>query len=158
VSRLQTASGEPFATGEARWNARYALAGDKLPRLFVQVEIEGLPASAVVDTGGAYLILNPEVADRLRLGRDAIIHRDRLLIRGMSCWGTVYRVPITLPATAGEPLTFEATAFVPELEYGETWPLPSYLGWQGCLDRIRFAVDPADEVVYFGAVEADHQG
>ena len=47
--------------------------------------------------------------------------------------------------------TFEATAFVPELEHGETWPLPSYLGGQGCLDRIRFAVDPGDEVVYFGA-------
>jgi hypothetical protein len=116
------------------------------------VEVEGQATSAVVDTGGAYLILNPEVADRLRLGRDAVIHRDRLSIRGMSCWGTVHRVPITLPATAGEPLTFEATAFVPELEHGETWPLPSYLGWQGCLDRIRFAVDPADEVVYFGAV------
>jgi hypothetical protein len=65
----------------------------------------------------------------------------------------MHRVPVTLLATAGEPLTFEATAFVPELEHGETWPLPSYLGWQGCLDRIRFAVDPADEVVYFGAVE-----
>ena len=152
MSRLWTASGEPFATGEARWNTRFALAGDKLARLFVQVEIDGLPASAVVDTGGAYLILNPEVADRLQLGRDAIIHRDQLFIRGMSCWGTVCRVPITLPATAGDPLTFEATAFVPELEHGETWPLPSYLGWQGCLDRIRFAVDPADEVVYFGAI------
>ena len=58
---------------------------------------------------------------------------------------------MTLLATAGESLTFEATAFVPELDHGETWPLPSYLGWQGCLDRIRFAIDPVDEVVYFGA-------
>ena len=153
MSRLRAASGEPFATGEAPWEARYALDGDKLTRLFIQVEIEGMPASAVVDTGGAYLILNPEVADRLRLGHQTLVHRDRLVIRGVSCTGTIHRVPVTLPATAGEPLTFEATAFVPELEHGETWPLPSYLGWQGCLDRIRFAVDPADEVVYFGAVE-----
>jgi hypothetical protein len=152
MSRLRTASGQPFATGEAPWEARFALAGDRLTRLFVQVEVEGQRTSAVVDTGGAYLILNPEVADRLRLGRHALIHRDRLVIRGIACNGTVHRVPITLLATAGEPLTFGATAFVPELEHGETWPLPSYLGWQGCLDRIRFAVDPRDEVVYFGAV------
>ena len=152
MSRLRTASGEPFATGEAPWKARYALDGDRLARLFIQIEIEGVPASAVVDTGGAYLILNPEIADGLQLGQDAQIHRDRLLIRGVSFAGTVHRVPVLVPATHGEPLTFEATAFVPELEHGETWPLPSYLGWQGCLDRIRFAVDPADEVVYFGAV------
>jgi hypothetical protein len=106
----------------------------------------------VIDTGGAYLILGPEIAKDLGLGPNAMVHRDQLMIRGVACIGTVHRVPITLPASAGDPLAFEATAFVPELEHGETWPLPSYLGWQGCLDRIRFAVDPADEVVYFGAV------
>jgi len=151
MSRLQTSAGEPFATGEAPWSLRYALAGDRLTRLFVDVEVEGRPTTAVVDTGGAYLILDPEFAARLNLGH-AIVHRDRLLIRGMVCEGAVHRVPLTLLAAAGESLDFEATAFVPDLEYGETWPLPSYLGWQGCLERIRFAVDPADEVVYFGAV------
>lgn len=153
MSRLRTASGEPFATGEAPWDARFALADDRLTRLFVQVEVEGQPTSAVVDTGGACFILNPSIAADLPLGRSTIVSRDRLVVRGVSYSGTMHRVPVTLLATAGEPLTFEATAFVPELEHGETWPLPSYLGWQGCLDRIRFAVDPADEVVYFGAVE-----
>jgi hypothetical protein len=153
MSRLRSASGAPFATGEAPWASRYALAGDRLTRLFVQVEIDGQATTAVVDTGGAYLVLTPAIAADLRLGPNAMVHRDRLMIRGIMCKGTVHRIPITLPATAGEPLTFEATAFVPELEHGETWPLPSYLGWQGCLDRIRFAVDPADEVVYFGAIE-----
>ena len=152
MSRLCSASGAPFATGEACWASRYALAGDRLTRLFVQVEIDGQATTAVVDTGGAYLVLTPAIAADLRLGPNAM-YRDQLMVRGITCKGTVHRIPITLPATAGDPLTFEATAFVPELEYGETWPLPSYLGWQGCLDRIRLAVDPADEVVYFGAVE-----
>lgn len=151
MSRLRTASGEPFATGQAPWEARVALASDRLTRLFVAVEVEGHPTLAVVDTGGAYLILDPEFAALLNLGH-AVVHRERLLIRGIVCAGAVHRIPVTLRATAGEPLTFEATVFVPEMEHGETWPLPSYLGWQGCLDRIRFAVDPADEVVYFGAV------
>jgi len=152
MSRLQTAAGEAFATGEAPWASHHAHSGDRLTRLFVDVVIDGIATHAVVDTGGAYLIVDPEFAARLGLRRTAAVHQDRLVIRGISCKGAVHRVPLTLPAVVGEPLTFEASAFVPELEHGETWPLPSYLGWQGCLDRIRFAVDPADEVVYFGAV------
>jgi len=151
MSRLRTASGEAFATGEAPWNPQHALRGDSLTRLFVEVEFDGHAGSAVVDTGGAYLILDPEVAHRVGIRSEGMLHRDRVVIRGFSCAGTVYRVPVTLPATTGESLTFEATAFVPDLAYGEQWPLPSYLGWQGCLERIRFAVDPVEEMVYFGA-------
>lgn len=108
----------------------------------------------MVDTGGVYLILQPELGAQLGLDEAASAHRDRLMIRGITFTGTLHRVPLTLLATAGEPLTFDATAFVPDLVEGEVWPLPTYLGWQGCLDRIRFAVDPADEVVYFGAPAA----
>ena len=153
MSRLRTAAGEPFATGESSWRAEHALAGDSLTRLFVEVEFDGLLAPAVVDTGGAYLILDPELALRMGIRSESMLHRDRVVIRGFSCSGTIHRVPVTLPATAGESLTFEATAFVPELAHGEHWPLPSYLGWQGCLERIRFAIDPVQEVVYFGAAE-----
>lgn len=152
MSLLRTASGKAFATGEAPGWIRHAHKGDRLTRLFIEVAVEGVPTNAVVDTGGAYLILDPEFAARLGLGWRSAMHPDRLMIRGLACWGTVHRVPVTLAATVGEPLTFEATAFVPELDDGEIWPLPSYLGWQGCLDRIRFAVDPMEEVVYFGAV------
>ena len=152
MSRLRTASGEVFATGEAPWALRHAHFGDRLTRLFLDVVIDGVPTNAVVDTGGAYLIVDPELAVGLGIRWGPAMHRDRLVIRGIVCSGTIHRMPLTLLAATGESLTFEATAFVPELEHGETWPLPSYLGWQGCLDRIRFAVDPADEVVYFGAV------
>jgi hypothetical protein len=106
----------------------------------------------VIDTGGAFLVIDPELAAIVGADRDTAIAEERIHIRGFIRRGTIHRLPVTLVATAGVSLTFEATAFVPELEHGETWPLPSYLGWQGCLDRIRFAVDPADEVVYFGAV------
>ncbi|HKP76960.1 MAG TPA: hypothetical protein VJT67_15625 [Longimicrobiaceae bacterium] len=153
MSRLLTASGEPFATGESPSTAQYARPEDSLTRLFLEVEFAGVPGSAVVDTGGAYLILDPEVAGRMGINAAGMLHRERLVIRGFSCAGTVHRVPVTLPATAGESLTFEATAFVPDLGEGEVWPLPSYLGWQGCLERIRFAVDPVEAVVYFGAAD-----
>jgi hypothetical protein len=26
------------------------------------------------------------------------------------------------------------------------------LGWKGCLERIRWAIDPAEEIFYFGSL------
>lgn len=154
MSRLITPDGSAFATGEAPLRTMHAHVRDRLSRLSIQIAVERVEISAVVDTGGAYLILQPELGAQLGLDGAGRVQRDRLMIRGITFAGAVHRIPVTPLATAGESLTFEATAFVPELGDGEVWPLPSYLGWQGCLDRIRFAVDPADEVVYFGALAA----
>ena len=156
MSRLIDSSGAAFATGQFPCFMAHAFAGDRITRLFVYVGIETAQTPAVIDTGGAFLVIDP--AD-VGVDRATAIAEERIHIRGFVQRGTLHRVPLTLLATEGEPLTFEATAFVPELEHGETWPLPSYLGWQGCLDRIRFAVDPADEVVYFGATDdqGDHR-
>jgi hypothetical protein len=152
MSRLIDSSGAEFATGQFPCFTAHATPGDRLNRLFVYVRIGEAQCPAVIDTGGAFLVVDPDLAMRVGLDRKAAIAHERVNIRGFVHHGTIHRMPLTLLATTGESLTFEATAFVPELEHGETWPLPSYLGWQGCLDRIRFAVDPADEVVYFGAV------
>ena len=29
------------------------------------------------------------------------------------------------------------------------WPGPSVIGWRGCLERMRFALDPGEEAFYF---------
>jgi hypothetical protein len=152
MSALFLESGERFASGRMPCTSRPALKGDSLNRLFLEIQVANIPVGAVLDTGGAYLILSPMVGKRLGLNSTTAIGREIIAIRGFSYAGAIHRVPVTLPATEGEPLTFDATAFVPEMPAGESWPLPSYLGWQGCLERIRFAVDPADELVYFGSV------
>lgn len=154
MSRLIGASNRVFATGEARFSSRPALERDRLPRLVVEIQLGIVTTFAVLDTGGAYLVLAPHVGADLGLTAATALGRDRISIRGFALEGWVYRVPVTLPALTGEPLTFEATAFVPALEDEERWPLPSYLGWQGCLERIRFAVDPGEELVYFGALRS----
>ena len=151
MMRLGSVDGRAFATGEARFTSQPAHAVDRLARIYLHVEIGAVHAEAVVDTGGAYLVLDPAMAVRAEIGPP--VHSDRIAIRGFVFTGTVHRIPVTIPADAGEPLTFEATVFVPELGPEEPWPLPSYLGWQGCLDRIRFAIDPRDERVYFGAAD-----
>jgi hypothetical protein len=151
MSRLSTSTGAEFASGESPCFLQPAALGDRLTRLFVFVRIGDAETTAVLDTGGAFLVLDPKFATSIGVGHRDAIARDRIHIRGLVQRGTIHRLPMTLLAAKGHHLTFEATAFVPELDHGETWPLPSYLGWQGCLDRIRFAIDPVEELVYFGA-------
>jgi hypothetical protein len=127
-----------------------ATTGDRWSRMFVQVKLANEPMRAVIDTGGAYVIVDPEFAARAGVTRTSAIGVERILIRGLVCRGTIHRVPLTFVASSGDSVCIEATAFVPELEPGERWPLPGYLGLQGCLDRLRFAVDPVGERFYFG--------
>jgi hypothetical protein len=153
LSRLVDSSGADFASGEAACVVGPGYVGDRLDRLQVHVGLGQRRTRAVVDTGGAFLLLDPQLAAAVGIERADSLGHEHIRIRGFVQRGTVHRLPVTLLATAGESLTFEATAFVPELDDSDVWPLPSYLGWQGCLERIRFAVDPVDEVVYFGAAD-----
>ena len=69
-------------------------------------------------------------------------------------WGTVegrlHRVTISLLAEEGNSLEFETTVLVPTLPPGATWDRPSFIGLNNFLNRIRFAVDPNEDVFYFG--------
>ena len=131
MSRLVHASGAEFAGGESPCFIRPSFTGDRLNRLLVHVEVGQERITAVVDTGGAFLLLDPVLAASIGIDHGDGLSRDRIHIRGFTRHGTIHRIPLTLLAAEGEALTFEATAFVPELEHGETWPLPSYLGVAG---------------------------
>jgi hypothetical protein len=151
MSILQHFTAGTFATGEAACFVRPVFGGDRLNRVFVHVRLGGSERmQAVLDTGGAYFILDPAFALAAGISRSSAIDVERIHIRGMSVRGTIHRVPLTFIASFGDSLSLEATAFVPELDAGERWPLPGYLGLQGCLDRLRFAVDPVAERFYFG--------
>ena len=54
------------------------------------------------------------------------------------------RLQLTFEAEVGGPLDLDATWFV-----APDWPGPMVLGWKGCLERIRFALDPTQEWFYF---------
>ena len=56
-------------------------------------------------------------------------------------------------AEAGEPLEIEATAFTPQVHPGQVWPteFSCILGMAGCFERLRFAIDPFADTIYFGA-------
>jgi hypothetical protein len=59
--------------------------------------------------------------------------------------GEWIRVPLILLASEGDELPVEATWFV-----SADWPGPLVIGWKGCLERLRFALDPGHESFYFG--------
>lgn len=142
--------GSAFATGVCAYASRPATEGELLTRLFVPVLVEGVETQAIVDTGGAYLILRPDMGAALGLEPSGSLGSGTITVRGTRYDGVLHRVPLAFSATAGEDVIVEATVFVPELAPGNVWTLPTYLGWHGCLERVRFAVDPAAEQFFFG--------
>jgi len=60
--------------------------------------------------------------------------------------GSLERASVRFPAAEGDSLTIDATWFV-----SPDWLGPLVLGWKGCLERFRFALDPLTERFYFGA-------
>ena len=75
-----------------------------------------------------------------------------MFIRGLRISGSLYRLTLSFPAFWGEALDVDATVFVPSAQNAVDWgDLPSFIGLTGCLERMRFAVDPASEMFFFGA-------
>lgn len=147
---LRSADGKSFATGSIKYLYRPATEHEQTPRITVDVRIDTFQASAFIDTGGIYLICPPEIALTLSLPPDGMLFREHILLRGSRLAGTVYRVPLTFIADTGAGLEIEATAFIPDDQYLEWGEFPCILGMQGCLERIRFAIDPQNEIFYFG--------
>jgi len=144
-------NGEPFAIGMTGYDYRPATSYETTPRLVLEVEIAGILAEAIVDTGGVYLFCNPNIARRLSLApTEALSGVQTILFRGIFVHGRLYRLTLTLLADEGEDAIIQTTAFVPEPDEAEHWgDMPCILGLYGCLERMRFAVDPYTERFYF---------
>ena len=149
--------GKPFATGSIPYTYRPIREEEASPRIIVNVLIGDLQISAYVDTGGVFLLCAPEVALHLGLEARNGIPTPRLLSRGAWLSGVLYRVSLTLPADQGIALTIDATAFVPEQAPHQEWAddFPCILGMSGCLERLRFAIDPVRDTFYFGELSGN---
>ena len=100
---------------------------------------------AVVDTGAPWCIFEPFVAKILVRNSLLVQPRVALSTRMGMIHGALYRETIRISADEGQPLDVEATIFV-----SPDWPGPNFIGYQGLLQRIRFAVDPETNLFYFG--------
>jgi len=144
-------NGEPFATGSTPYIYQGMASDESSPRVIIPVSIVDQRISAFVDTGGVFLLVSPHIVAGLDLDPQSAVPTPRLLSRGSWISGVLHRVSLTLLAADGEHLAFEATAFVPQVP-PEEWSddFSCVLGVKGCLDRIRFAVDPGQDIFYFG--------
>jgi hypothetical protein len=147
---LAFASGEPFATG----GVGYQMTGGRAQtHLTIKVEIAGCQTEAIIDTGAPYLICSPVLAEQLNLGPADALESLDILIRGTWIRGGLHRLELILSASEGANLSMEATAFVPDAagNFGATHPsFIGYIGYIGCLERLRLAIDPHTETFYFG--------
>ncbi len=110
----------------------------------------------MVDTGGIYLLCHPRLTTQLDLDvADATSGILSILFRGVLVQGRLYRLNVTMLADEGEDVPFQATAFVLEHQEEDQWgDLPSILGFHGCLERIRMAIDPVTDTFYFGPTDS----
>lgn len=145
-----------FATGSTKY-ADYYPGSEQQNRIVLSVapaEKKGIAANMILDTGSPWCI-----ADPVLLRKWGILDFDieyvptaRLHIRDENRVGHLIRATIMLQATFGDDLIVDTTFFVPILGDGESWNYPNFLGLSGFLDRIRFAVDPSENVFYFGTL------
>lgn len=147
-------TGEPFTTGAIAYLYRPAHEWEQTSRILVPVEIEGVPVMAVVDTGAPYVVCPPQVAALAGLQPDEEQPVSLLAWHGDHT-GFLFRRSIRFRAEAGEDAIVEATIFVPDAQSASAWDTgrrPFILGMGGCLERLRFAVDPGSDTFYFAGL------
>jgi hypothetical protein len=100
-----------------------------------------------MDTAAPWCIFQPEIGFHLQRTFVPTEASVVLSTRFGRFGGRLYRGIITLPADEGEPLDVDATVFISPDRQG-----PNFLGYEGFLQRIRFAVDPENNLFYFGRI------
>ncbi len=142
---------DTFAQGAMRYFDHYS--NEKTVRIVLNVYLADHPEpiSAIADTGAPWCVLNPFMFKKVAHLAESMYTLDSPLnIRGLNYTGWLYQLPMRLEALIGESLDIVGTAFVPDLPPGEEWLYPNFIGLDGFLNRIRFAVDPANNLFFFG--------
>ena len=131
-------------TGRTFYYTRHETPTGKLT-VAVEYEVEEQRVPSLLDTGAEWGIFPADLADTL--GYDPLAEGVPTVLdtRLGKYQGYLLRIPIFIPATEGDGLDVELTWIVVP-----GWPGPPVMGWGGCLERLRFAIDPATETFYFG--------
>lgn len=141
-----------FATGVLHYEDAYPGQED-LARIVVTATVENrFPTQFVVDTGSPWCILHPEIAQVVaNVTSSTYVPQEKLTLRNATYRGSLHRMRLTLAAEEGKSIEVEATVFVPMLSLDQTWPYPNFIGLDGFLNRINFAIAPEENAFYFGA-------
>jgi hypothetical protein len=136
--------GAPFCTSAANYLDSDPAGRSEMPYIYVQIGAEqpSLWWFALVDTAAPWCVVDPALAEVLGLSTrsDTALSTRLGVVRG-----ELHRVPLVLFADQGRALTVEATVFA-----SSHWSGPNVIGYQGFLERVRFAIDPGAQRFYFG--------
>ncbi len=142
-----------FAIGAMHYEDHY-LGDDRQNRMVLSIAPERrafADVDMIVDSGAPWCLINPEFYDAWGLEFEKDYEPAHAMwIRGMRWLGHLTRTNLILKADDGESLIVAATFFIPAIQSFEIWNYPNFLGLDGFLNRIRYAVDPAENVFYFG--------
>lgn len=100
----------------------------------------------MVDTAAPWCIFEPQIGEEIRDSVEVFEERVCLHTRLGRFWGSLCSGRLKVPSVSGEPLDVEALMFL-----SPDWPGGNFIGYEGCLDRIRFAVDPYRNRFYFAS-------
>lgn len=143
-----------FASGVTSYEDRFP--GDEADRLrlVIYVQIGQTLTPCIVDTGAPWCVINPSLAQPLLDAKQVdYVEAITYEIRGTRYEGSLVRLDLAFQdELSGDLMLIEATVFVPELHQDQEWREPNFIGLKGCLERIRFAIDPAESAFYFGHV------
>jgi hypothetical protein len=143
-------NGQAFATGAVAY--RVPQEGSDASRITIGIEIEENLTEAIIDTGAPYVVCSPDLSKLLNPDPAKLMYAQKLRIRGTWVEGNVYRINISFLADEGEALMIEAPAFIPDpnQEFNEEFIPRSFLGLHGCLESVKFGIDPLTDTFYFG--------
>lgn len=135
-------------TGRATYRSAHQMGPHRL-LVGVACRVGPLPdvEVALLDTAAEWCVLPPHLAGELGMGEPSATPPVRLATRFGPLVGRLDRFRVQFVADGGTSLTVEATWFV-----SQDWPGPIVIAWKGCLERLRFALDPGDEIFYFGSL------
>lgn len=102
----------------------------------------------MLDTASTWVVLSKDLLlyAEVELERGGLTE-EKISTRLGTFRGYLERLPLSITAESGDSLQIEATCFI-----CEDWPGPPVIGWKGCLERIRFAIEPSLNRFYFGAL------
>ena len=136
-----------FCGGRSRFRDSLPDSAEGTSKIYVKIvpQMFGHVVFAQLDTGAAWTVLDADVAAEMSLFDIEGVPAP--LERGWRYEGHLHRIWIDVLADDGEgdSLGLEATVWV-----SREWRHGNFLGYEGFLNRIRFAIDPNENYFYFG--------
>jgi hypothetical protein len=134
--------------GKARYHPDYVSGPHRLiVGVTCRVAEKGTPVTALLDPASEWCVLPPDIAGQVGFGEIPNGSETALHTRFGTIHGYLERIRLWFPADEGEEFELEATGFI-----SADWPGPMVIGWKGCLEWMRFALDPGEDAFYFGAL------